>query len=48
MMLSGSAIFLTFWNYNNFDNFLVTRLYRRLAKDDEKMKDDGEVMAPTR
>ena len=27
-MVSGAAILLTICNYNNFDNFLVSRLYR--------------------
>ena len=26
--LSSMALFLVFWNYNQFDNYLVTRLYK--------------------
>ena len=28
ILVSGSAIILTVWNYNNFDNYLVSKLYR--------------------
>ena len=28
IFVSASAIFLTIWNYNNFDNYLVSKLYR--------------------
>ena len=28
MLISGIAFVLAFWNYNYFDNFMVTRLYK--------------------
>ena len=28
MIISGIAFILTFWNYNNFDNHMVTRLFK--------------------
>ena len=28
MLLSGANFVLVFWNYNFFDNFMVTRLYK--------------------
>ena len=28
LLISGGAMFITIWNYNHFDNILVTYLYR--------------------
>ena len=28
IIVQQAFLFLTFWNYNNFDNYLVTRLYK--------------------
>ena len=28
MLMSGTLLFLGFWNFNNFDNIIVQRLYR--------------------
>ena len=28
LLISGVAFFLAFWNYNYFDNYMVTRLFK--------------------
>ena len=28
MLLSGCAFFMTFWNYNHFDNYMASHLYK--------------------
>ena len=28
MLISAVALLMTFWNHNNFDNFMATRLYK--------------------
>ena len=28
LLISTAALWLTFWNYNYFDNFMVSRLFR--------------------
>ena len=28
IIVQQALLFLTFWNYNNFDNYLVTKLYK--------------------
>ena len=28
MLMSGACLFLGFWNFNNFDNIIVQRLYK--------------------
>ena len=33
MLISGGAMFIAVWNYNHFDNMLVTYLYRMRKKD---------------
>ena len=33
ILISGTSIFLAIWNYNNFDNFLVSRLYRLVSSE---------------
>ena len=45
MLISGAAVFLAIWNFNNFDNYLVSQLYRLPSADKD---DDGEgrVMKP--
>ena len=32
ILISGSAILLSVWNYNNLDNFLVSKLYKIAPK----------------
>ena len=33
ILVSAAAIFLGMWNYNNFDNFLVSKLYKMETED---------------
>mmetsp|Transcript_36663 Transcript_36663/g.48146 ORF Transcript_36663/g.48146 Transcript_36663/m.48146 type:complete len:240 (-) Transcript_36663:585-1304(-) len=37
MIAGGVFIFIAFWNYNNFSNYMVTRLYK-MEKSDAKKK----------
>ena len=46
LLISMGGLFLTIWNYKNFDNYLVTQLYRLDTQKDKKTKDAGEVMVP--
>lgn len=40
LLMSGFAFFVSIWNYNMFDNYLVGRLYKlgRTSKDSTKVK----------
>ena len=36
MLMSGIAMFLMVWNFNNFENYMVTRLFRMENKAADK------------
>ena len=36
--MSGAAFFLLVWNYNYFDNFMVTRLFKLEKVDADKLE----------
>ena len=38
MLMSCVAYFLAIWNYNSFENFMVTRLFRMRKKNAEKIE----------
>ena len=44
MLISGAAALLSIWNYNNLDNFLLTRLYRRKTDKDGNTEIDAKDM----
>lgn len=33
MLVSGALLFLSFWNFNQFENYMVSRLYKMFDKD---------------
>ena len=35
MLISGVAYFLAFWNFNYFDDWMITRLYKMKKRDTE-------------
>ena len=42
-LFSTTAIFLVWWNHNNFDNFLASKLYRIAS---EKHRKEHEILVP--
>ena len=48
MLISGVGYLIAIWNYNYFDNFMVTRLYKiQKPKDDEgKISKSIDYMVP--
>ena len=42
ILFTTGALSLSFWNYNNLDNFLVTKLYR--IRDDEEKEEKSTAM----
>ena len=37
ILLSIITIFIAFWNYNNFDNYMVTRLFKLKYAETERL-----------
>ena len=48
MLISAAAFFLTIWNHNHMENFLVTRLYRlgstSVSDDEERSEKRSKIL----
>ena len=44
LLISGVAMFMAFWNYNYFDNYMASRLYKTYSPKEERK--ESEFMKP--